>query len=161
MKPLRKALIIKWGALGDVVVATPHIETILSAYPDTEFWLLTAPAYAPLFVRHPRLQLVVRKRRGFWEMARTLAWVVSQRFDAVFDLQGNDRSAALTWCSRAALRTGLGPAYAYTEIPPSREQRDRHIFERLNGLLTHLGLPEAPPRPRLQVGEPERRKVAD
>ena len=155
----RRILIIKWGALGDVIVATPHIDVIASAYPEARIRLLTAPAYAPLFAHDSRLELVVRERRGFREMARTLAWVVAARFDAVFDLQGNDRSAALTFVSRARLRTGLGPAYAYNRIPPSRAQRDRHIFDRLNGLLVHAGLPEAPPRPRLRVGEDERRRV--
>lgn len=156
--PERRVLIIKLGALGDVVVATPHIERILAAYPGDAVYLLTAPAFAPLFAAHPRLEVKAVPRKGGVAMWQALTWVRRMHFAAVYDLQGSDRSRMLTWLSGAPRRVGIGPALCYTHRSP-HDDRSAHIFERLNALLLGAGLPAAEPHPRLWTDARTRAEV--
>lgn len=153
-----RILIIKLGALGDVVVATPHIERIMAAHPHSEIYLLTAPVFAPLFAAHPRLMVKALPRKGVVAMWQALSWVRRMRFSAVYDLQGSDRTRVLTLLSGAPRRVGIGPAICYTHRSPHDDRR-AHIFERLNALLLCAGLPAAEPHPRLWVDEHSRAEV--
>ena len=44
-----KVAIIKLGALGDMIVASPAIRSIVEAHSEDEITLLTRPQYADLF----------------------------------------------------------------------------------------------------------------
>ncbi|RME45863.1 MAG: glycosyltransferase family 9 protein [Chloroflexi bacterium] len=146
-----RLLIIKWGALGDVVLATSHLETVISHFPDHECWLLTAPDYAPLFEHHPRLRVKAFPRRGAAVMWKAAQWVRAMRFEQIFDFQGSERSAFLTWISGAPLRAGMGFRLPYTHSIHFQGYEREHIFDRLNRLLLHVGLPEADPNPILHL----------
>lgn len=83
-----RILVIKQGALGDVIMATALVDAILRAHPSADVSLLTTPAFAALFDGWARLTVHAASRRGaFW---RTLRWMRAARFDRVYDLQGND-----------------------------------------------------------------------
>lgn len=153
-----RTLIIKMGALGDVVLCTPQIERIIEAHAG-EVWLLTSPPFAPLFAGHPRLRVVVFPRQGARAMWAAWRWVRGQRFDAVYDLQGSDRSRALTLLSGAGRRVGIAPRWVYTHGPATDDIRD-HVFPRLNRLIESAGLPAAEPRPRLWPAAAEQQAVS-
>ncbi len=153
-----RVLIINWGALGDVVISTPHIEAILAGHPQVEASLLTAPAFAPLFAGHPRLQVMTFPRKG--AMLDALYWVRRQHFTAVYDMQGTERSAILTRLSGARRRVGLGSRRIYTHNLPD-DDRNVHIFERVNRLLVGAGMPAAEPHPRLWPTVSEQKAVVE
>lgn len=152
-----RTLIIKVGALGDVVLCTPQIERILERHAD-EVWLLTSPPFATLFAGHPRLRVRAFPRQGARAMWDALRWVRAQRFKTIYDLQGNDRSRALTRLSGAPRRVGIAPRWIYTHSPERDDIRE-HVFPRLNRLIESAGLPAAEPRPRLWPADSERRAV--
>lgn len=138
-------LIIKLGALGDVILATPHIKRIVEACPDAQVTLMTAPGYAVLVQGHPGLEVVAFRRRGFIEMWRILAWLRSRRFAVVYDLQGSLRSRIMTRVSGARRCIARKPGPACRDLPP--EQRNRaHVFQELNALLESAGIEPAQPR---------------
>jgi ADP-heptose:LPS heptosyltransferase len=139
-----RILIIKLGALGDVVLATPHIRAVVEAYPEAEVTLLTSPACAALVQGLPGLEVVAFRRRGFVEMGRVLAWLRQRRFCEVFDLQGSLRSRLMTWCSGAPRRIGRRPGFAYTHAPMAGVQTE-HVFDALNRLLATAGIDSVPP----------------
>lgn len=146
-----RTLIIKTGALGDVVLCTPQVERILEYHGerhDGEVWLLTSPPFVPLFAGHPRLRLQAFPRQGARALWDALRWVRAQRFDTVYDLQGNDRTRVLTLLSGARMRVGIAPRWIYTHSPAHDDIRE-HVFPRLNRLIESAGLPAAEPRPRL------------
>jgi ADP-heptose:LPS heptosyltransferase len=144
----RSILIIKLGALGDVILASPHIVRIIEAHPDVHIWLLTAPEYVSLFAGCSRLRTVAFPRKGMLAMGQAMHWVRKQHFRVIYDLQGSDRVRLLTLVSGAEQRIGLGPGWLYTHRPVDDECRN-HIFDRLNGLLACAGVPKAVPTPRL------------
>lgn len=154
-----RTLIIKVGALGDVVLCTPQIARILEHHPD-EVWLLTSPPFVPLFAGHPRLRVVAFARQGARAMWSALRWVRRQRFTTVYDLQGSDRTRALTRLSGAGVRVGIAPRWIYTHTPPSDDIRE-HVFPRLNRLIESAGLPAAEPRPQLWPAQSERQRVIE
>lgn len=153
---IERILIIKVGALGDVVLCTPQIARILEQH--AEVWLLTSPAFAPLFAGHPRLKVVTFPRHGTRAMWSTLRWLRNQKFSTVYDLQGSDRSRALTLLSGAPKRVGIAPRWLYTHNPSNDDVRE-HVFSRLNRLIETAGLPAAEPRPQLWPASTERMQV--
>lgn len=151
-------LAIKLGALGDVILALPHIERILEAHAADRVTLLTAPPYAELVAAIPRLEVVAYPRRGARAMRGVLLWLLRQSFDVVYDLQGSTRSRIITWLTRAARRVGETPGFAYTHAAQA-PAGPVHAVERLNALLAAGGLEPVAALPRLSVPEPAMRKI--
>jgi ADP-heptose:LPS heptosyltransferase len=150
MRP--RVLIIKLGALGDVVLAAPHIERIIESHSDADIAILTAPAYAGIFRARPGLSVAAFPRKGSRAMLATIGWVRRQGFQLVYDLQGSGRSGLFTRLSGARVRVGLGPRYIYSHtVQP--DNRASHIFHRLNRLLGVAGLQPAEARPVICVAE--------
>jgi len=144
-----RILIIKQGALGDVIMATTLIAAIQRAHAGATFSLLTTPAFAPLFDSWPTLDVQAFPRRGWLAMAAMLRWMRRTRFDRVYDLQGNDRTGLLCALSGIRERVGNRTRYPYTHHPRERWRGQCHIFERMNDLLAAAGVAPAEPRPLL------------
>jgi len=141
MRSGNRILVIKLGALGDVVLASAHIRRIVEAFPEARVTLLTSPACRELLQGLPGLEVVAFRRRGIVEMGRVLAWLRRRRFAVVFDLQGSRRSRIMTHVSGARRRIGRGPAGG-----------DRkHAFDELNDLLVSQGIEAAVPQAWLSV----------
>jgi len=154
----RHVLVIKLGALGDVILALPHLERILEAHAADRVVLLTAPPYVELLAAIPRLNVVAFPRRGAAAMRRVLSWLLRQSFDVVYDLQGSNRSRIMTRLTRAARRVGERPGFAYTHAAQPLAG-PAHAVERLNALLASGGLAPAAALPHLPVPESAMRKI--
>lgn len=155
-----KVLIIKLGALGDMVMATSLIRRIQAAHQDAELQLLTSPAFAPLFADWPGLGLTHFPRKGLGNMLRALRWIRAQGFARVYDLQSNDRSGALCALSGIPERIGNHPRFPYTHHPAEGYHGQCHIFTRMNQVLASAGLEPAEPEPWLPIGRSGRTRVA-
>ncbi len=155
-----RILIIKLGALGDVVMATALVTAIQRAHPGARFTLLTAPAFAGLFDAWPALSVQAYPRRGWRAMWAMLRFVRAQHFDRVYDLQGNDRTGLLCALSGIRERVGNHARYPYTHHPRTRWRGQCHIFERMNEVLAAAGVPAAAPRPVLRCSDAARADVA-
>lgn len=160
---MERILIIKLGALGDIIIATPHIKQIVESYPKAEVWLLTAPGFAGLFEEYPNLEVKPFPRKGMQSLFPPLQWIRSQSFQVIFDLQGSERSKIMTALSGAVQRYGLGPGFPYTRYPPNKGivNKEVHSFNRLNRLLEVAGLSPAQAGPYLEAGGEQCRKVRD
>jgi len=144
----RHILIIKLGALGDVVLAAPQIARLLEVHASDHVTLLTAPDFRELLSGYHRLNVVTFKRKGLISMLGLLHWLLGQQFDVVYDLQGSLRSRIMTLLTQAQLRAGPAPALAYTHTPLSGNPHG-HAFERFNAVLQAAGLERAPALPCL------------
>lgn len=96
MTGLERVLIVRYSALGDVVLATAVLEPLLARHPGARIEWVTDAAYAPLLEGLPELAAVHRlDRRGIGpalEMGKALAG----RFDVALDLQNKVKSALVT-----------------------------------------------------------------
>lgn len=154
-------LVIKLGALGDVVLALPHIARIQAAHPGRCITVLTAPEYAPLFAALPGIDVVAFPRKGFIAMVRLLRWLFAQRIEVVYDLQGSSRSRIMTLLTQAPVRVGGSVAFAYTHAPPVAAAAWLHACDRLNRLLATVGIEPADPDWRMPVLPDAQSRVND
>jgi len=153
-------LVIKLGALGDVVIALPYIDRIRAAWPGHRVVVLTAPEYAPLLRLLPGIEVVAYPRKGFVAMARLLRWLIGLRAGIVFDLQGSLRSRVMTRLSLAGMRVGRRPSGAYTHAPPAGTA-GVHACDWLGGVLAAGGVGGVAPGWRLPVTPAARGRVGD
>jgi heptosyltransferase-2 len=101
---LRSVLVIRYSALGDVVLATSVLDPLRARFPDARIEWVTSPAYAPLLEGLPGLERVHRLGRGGLREAVNLAVTLRGRFDLAIDLQNKVKSAIV---ARAAGRRQL------------------------------------------------------
>ena len=97
-------LVIRYSALGDVVLATSVLEPLRERYPQARIEWVTDALYAPLLEGLPELARVHRIAREGPDSALALAGRLRGRFDAVVDLQNKVRSAVVARAA-APLRT--------------------------------------------------------
>ncbi len=153
-------LIIKTGALGDIVMATALVQAICRHHQHDEVWLLTTAAFAPIFQNWPQLSVQTFEPRGARASLARLRWVRRMRFERIYDLQGNDRTSILCALSGARARIGNHNHYPYTHHPADKWRGQSHIFERMNALLHAVGVTSAAPRPCLLASNAQQAKVA-
>ena len=120
---VRRILVIKLRAIGDVILSTIVTKNLRLAYPDAHIDFLTEGPSRDVVSGNPFLDGVIifdRKKSGPLALIRD---VRERRYDLVIDLFGNPRSAILTLFSGARYRVGFdfrGRRHAYNIRVPSR-----------------------------------------
>ena len=152
-------LIIKLGALGDVVMATGMIERIVRHHAPHRCTLLTSPAYGELFSAWPGMEIKTFDRTSLRSTLATVLWMRNQHFLRVYDLQSNDRSGAMCGLSGIPERAGNHPRYPYNMHPESRYTGQCHIHTRMLDILKAAGISADGVAPRLNPPGADRELV--
>jgi len=150
---VRKILIIKLRAIGDVVLSTIVIPNLRQAFPAARIDFLTEKMSAEVVQGHPDLNdVLVLDRVQIQQLPATRQAVENyqfirdlreRRYDLVFDFFGNPRSALLTWLSGAKIRVGYNwraRQLFYTRVVPSRAATVHEAEFHLDALRA-LGIP--------------------
>ena len=164
---IRRVLVMKWSAMGDVALATCVMQDLVEALPGARFHLDTPPRFAALFANDPRFERVLGidvRQAGPGGMLRWLREVARARYDAVVDLQSTDRSrlllGLLTVLGRAPrVRIGNHRRWPYTVAPPA-QPREVHALEHLRATLRACGIVPAATTPVLHPGSEHEQRVA-
>ena len=150
---VKKILVIKLSALGDVLIASAALHRIMELHSDAHICLLTSRAYAQLFEAWNELE-VEHVTRSDWPGILQLGWRLhTQRFQRVYDLQGNKRSRVLCRLSAAPERIGLWPGWPYTLSSQLPRRPRLHPFVRLNGVLQAVKAPSASEHSPMSIAE--------
>jgi len=154
---MKRILIIRLSAIGDVVMASALIPVLRNAWPDAYIAWLVEPAARDLLRHNPRLDEVIvwpkQEWRQLWHdrrypelFKRTRQFAKDlrrRRFDLVLDLQGLLKSGAWARLTGAAERIGLGSRegsqYLMTQVI-SRHADDQRIGSEYLRLARTLGL---------------------
>lgn len=99
-------LVIRYSALGDVVLATSVLEPLRARFPKARIEWVTDALYAPILEGLPEVAHVHRITREGADSALPLAARLRGRFDVVIDLQNKVRSAIVARAA-APLRTAF------------------------------------------------------
>ena len=155
----RDILIIKLGALGDVVMATGLIDRILQHHAPRRGTLLTSPAYRELFPARSGMEIKTFDRSSLRSTLATVLWIRNQHFLRVYDLQSNDRTGALCGLSGIPERAGNHPRFPYNMHPESRYSGQCHIHTRMLDILNAAGISADGIAPRLSPTGADRETV--
>ncbi|MFQ5905107.1 MAG: glycosyltransferase family 9 protein, partial [bacterium] len=119
MRAPKNILVIRPGAMGDILVATPVLPNLRRAFPRSRIAFLVDKKFADVLKANPYVDEVIKFDRAgmgsFWGLRRMkrelafLAFMRAKRFDLVFDLLGNLRSAIL--CAATGARERVGYTY--------------------------------------------------
>lgn len=123
---VRRILVVKLRAIGDVLLSTVVTRNLREAYPEARIDFVTEPPSRGILDGNPYIDRIIIFRPGrenplafFWKLYRA-------RYDLVFDLFCNPRSAQMTFATRAPVRVGYpfrGRAYAYNVRAVTRADR--------------------------------------
>ena len=158
---MRRILIIRPSALGDVVMASPMIGVIRRAYPQGYLAWLVEPAAAELLRRHPGLDEVIEWPRGRWEellrggrvlalsgeICRFASLLRSRSFHLALEGTGLLKGRFLAFLSGAPERIGFRsqePGEFLMTRLISRDPADGRIGSEYLQLMDTLGLPADP-----------------
>ena len=146
---IQRMLVIKWSAMGDVVLSTAIFEDLSKAFPNTEIHLNTLPVLAPLFEQDSRFSRIisidVRKKgarlRNAWKWFKA---VRSGHYDMVVDLQTTDRSAMMIGLIQlfgAGIRWRIGniKRWPYNITPHNMPTKTIHALTRYRAALEQAG----------------------
>ncbi len=149
-----RLLIIKHGALGDIILAASAFAAIRTAHADDEITLLTTPPFVSLLSASPWFDHVISDARPeAWNIPGILK-LRSQLsgFDMVYDLQTSSRSSRYFALAGKPRWSGIAAGCA---LPHSDPQRDFiHTRERLAGQLAVAGIVDLP-RPDFSWAQPD------
>jgi heptosyltransferase-2 len=167
---IRHILIIKWSAMGDVIIATALFEDIARAFPDREIHLNTLPIWQSLFGQDLRFTQVfaVELRDHRHRIRQALEWLRqmrAQHYDLVIDLQCNDRSRLLLGLlgltgHRIPYRLGNRRHFPYN-IAPAEPPKPAHTITRGRAALQAGGIPATTPRPVLHIPDHHRARARE
>jgi len=170
-------LIVKTSSLGDIIHCFGVVDYLKSRFPDCKIdWVAERP-FAPLLEAHPKVDNVFTVASKEWRRSLLLhsTWkaigqvrreIQKNRYDVVFDLQGNIKSALITKAVHAGEKVGFGkktvPEWpnlwvttSQFDYPKGRNIRDDY----LHIVRSHFGDKEADlatEELQLKIGDDER-----
>jgi ADP-heptose:LPS heptosyltransferase len=141
-------LIVKLGALGDVVNTLPLAVRLHRSLGARIHWLIE-PLSHPIVAQHPCVAHAIVFDRSRWRPAAAAVakQIRSRRFDAVLDLQRTLKSGSFSMLARARRRIGFDRARCkemtwllpFDRIPPS--EPPAHMVHQYLEFAGHLGAP--------------------
>ncbi len=101
-----KILIIKFGALGDIILSQGAINAIIKKHGAENCTILTAPSFVELMKKIAPVKIITMDRRKTWALPYFGYKIKAMKFDAVYDLQTNSFTDILYWFSGIKLWNG-------------------------------------------------------
>jgi len=134
---IKKVLIIKPSAIGDVLLSTPVIENLRHNLPGAEINFLTQKYCRDVITGNPFLNRVLTYDLSTDSSKWLLKNIRNQKYDMVIDLFCNPRTALITFRSRAKYRIGFKfrfRSYAYNVVITPRSSEVHNIEFNLDAL---------------------------
>lgn len=164
----RSLLIVKLGAIGDVVNTIPLANAFKDSWPDLRLGWLVEPKSLPVIEDHPAVDeiIVFQREIGLPGVGRALREARAFRPDIVIDLQRIIRSGFFAFFSGCRRRLGFNRRrckeaswlFYNLRLPP--RDPGRHMVSQYLEFAAFLGLPETKVQFALPVGESERGRAA-
>ena len=137
-------LVIKLGALGDVVLAFQPFADIRAHHPGARITLLTTAPFGFLAGAPWFDDVVIDRRPRWWDVAGVLTLRRALRgFDLVYDLQTSGRSSRYFRLAGRPTWSGIARGASLRHVNPRRDVL--HTVERQRDQLAVAGVPPGPP----------------
>ncbi|MFZ5801805.1 MAG: lipopolysaccharide heptosyltransferase II [Candidatus Omnitrophota bacterium] len=143
-----RILVTRADRIGDLVLATPVLESLRAHFPSAFIACLTFPENREILEGNPFIdQAIFYDKRGqehglwgTWRFARKLA---REKFDLVIHLHATNRMHALGWLAGISQRIGYSRKIPWTltqAIPDLKKEGEKHEAEYNYDLLESLGI---------------------
>ena len=147
---IKKVLIIRLSALGDVAMSIPIVYSVCRAYPQIEFTMLTSPHASNLFIEKPANLVIIseqiRGRHSGIKGLYTLYWELrNSSFNIIADLHDVLRSKilrflfALSGCKVAHINKGRKEKRKLTTREHKQKKQLKSSFVRYTEVFNKLG----------------------
>lgn len=150
---IKKILIIKLRGIGDVILTTIVLDTIVKEFPNAKIDFLADTPSVPLLKPLKQLSKVhAFNRKSFIKRIFTFFKIRNQKYNLILDFFSNPVSAQITFFSGAEYRVGFpykGRAYAYNYFGPSA-RNEFHSADLNLEMLKSIGI--TPISKKLYVG---------
>ena len=139
---IKKILCIKPRGIGDIVLSTIIIDNLISYFPGVKIDYLTEEFAKPCLEDNPNINKILtmgKKEFPLWVALR----IRKERYDLLFDLWSNPRTAQITFLSGIKYRVGFsyrGRRYAYN-IRATSARSTTHIAENNLELIKAINVP--------------------
>jgi len=155
---IRKILVIKPRAIGDVLLSTPVLANLRRFFPAAKISFLVEKGGAAVLSGNPWLDEVLLLEKNAWSRIKLLARIRQERFDLVLDLFSNPATALFTLLSGAPIRVGFAfrhRRFGYTIALLPRGGEVHNVEFNLDALRA-LGLVPERIEPRVFLSADER-----
>jgi len=151
-------LIFKFGALGDVIMATPLIKAIIDSSKHNKYTLITTSPFVEIFKDWSQLSVKTIDNSSILANLRFVSRLRKESYSCLFDLQSNDRSRTI--CLLSGIRNSVGNhRFPYKYHPPLLWEGETHIFQRMCDVLNSGGITVKKETPFLPASEKQQIKV--
>lgn len=173
---MKRILLVRLSAIGDVVMASGLLNAIKTQYPDASITWLVEPAAAGLLKENTLVDKVIiwpkTEWKQLWREKRLIALyravmafrkqLKAEDFDVALDAQGILKSAVLGWLSGARRRVGLGRKegshFFHTETVARVDEKPNMCSEYID-LAEYLGLSRDDYRMAVQFSDTTREQM--
>ena len=141
---MARILIVKLGALGDLVLAFSPFAAIRAHHPNDRITLLTTAPFRALCAASPWFDRVeIDRRPSWWDPGRVAALRRQLRgFDFVYDLQTSGRTSRYFWLAGRPAWSGIARGASHPHDNPARDAM--HTRERQAEQLARAGIARVP-----------------
>ena len=148
--PNSRVLVVKLGALGNVVLSLAAFGAIRAHHPGAEISVLTTAPYAAWLAESPWFdRVLVDERPDWWNLPgllRLRRQLIGGAFDRVYDLQTSSRSSRYFQLFPRGARpewSGIARGCSHPDRDPARDRL--HDMDRQHGQLRQAGIDAIPP----------------
>ena len=160
-----KILLLQLKRIGDLILTLPAVATVRENFPDAQLTLVVSKECAEMLPAISNVDRILIAHRNLRDLSPSFA-VVRGAFNYCIDFTRNDRSAFLTFLSRARKRVtsyrvrdqSRNRARVYTDFVSVR-MRDMHTIDYHLALLEPLGIHKILGELRLELPEAAREKA--
>ncbi len=155
MDTKKKILIIQTAFIGDVILATPLIETVFANYANAEIDFLLRKGNELLLEKHPVINNLIvwdKKQNKYINFFKILKKLRKTRYDLVINLQRFASSGIMTTFSKAKVKIGFkkNPMSCFFDYKAKHFYKDNwHEVDRNLSLLDYFDKIKKIRRPKL------------
>lgn len=174
---LRNILVIRLGAMGDIIQVMPAVKCLKTAFPSAHLTWLVEDKLADLVKGFPDVDEVITFPRRQWQAClkrptrcftmvsafQTFLGKLREReYDVALDFHGNFRSGLLTHLCNAKIKIGFSPGYCkefnavFTGVHVTPPQKKMHRVDKYLSLLRGLGIEAIYQRPSFSIPDADR-----
>ena len=162
--PAERILIVRLGAIGDVVNSTVLLNHLRDLYPRAFIAWAVHPPAAPMLEGHPGLDeaIVIPKSQFPWKLGELRERLAKYRFDLAVDMQKLAKSALVAWLSGARVRIGYDYrrtkelSWLFHTATLGKSDPQSHVVDQVLEFARLMGVPEPKATWRLPVTDADR-----